>query len=75
MGFEDIALHVGFILIAVGMLKLGKKDPKGFIYQASGSFLMALTGFFLTEGGTPIICWNAVFGLVGIVGYRRLSKE
>ena len=72
---ETIALNIGFALVAVGMLKLGNHEPKGFLYQAAGAFLMAGTGFFLSEGGGAITCWNTVFGLVGVVGYRRLRDR
>ena len=75
MTTESIALHVGFVLIGFGMLRLGKQDPRGFLYQAAGAFLMAGTGFFLEEGSGPIIFWNVVFGLVGLSGYRRLSRD
>ena len=75
MTLIDLATNIGFVLIAVGMWKLGKQDPKGFLYQAGGAFMMVVAGFFMRDAGTVITCWNIVFGLIGLAGYRRLRDQ
>ena len=75
MEYIDLVTNIGFILIAVGMWKLGRQDPKGFLYQAGGAFTMVAAGFFMRDAGTVITCWNVVFGLIGLVGYRRLRNQ
>lgn len=71
----DIVTNVGFVLIAIGLWRLGKHDPKGFLYQSAGAFTMVAAGFFMRDAGTVITCWNVVFGLIALMGYRRLSRN
>ncbi len=72
MEYIDFAINIAYVLIGLGMWKLGRQDPKGFLYQAGGAFTFMACGFFMDDGGTPIILWNIIFGLIGLAGYRRL---
>ena len=67
--------HISYILIAVGLWRLGKQDPVGFLYQAVGAFIWMITGFFMRDAGSAIIVWNAIFGLIGLAGYKRLRGK
>ena len=75
MDYIDFAINLAYVLIGVGMWKLGKQDPRGFLYQAGGAFIFMICGFFMKDGGTPIMVWNIIFGLIGIAGYRRLRDQ
>jgi hypothetical protein len=72
MELLTLAVHLSYILIAVGMWKLGKADPEGFLYQAGGAFVLLVTGFFMNDAGSAFIIWNTIFCLIGLSGYRRL---
>ncbi len=75
MTLVDLITNIGFVLIAVGMWKLSRQDPKGFLYQAGGAFTMMVAGFLMRDAGFVITCWNIVFGFIAITGYRRLRDR
>jgi hypothetical protein len=79
---DDILMNIGFTLIFIGLWKLGRQnritgapDPTGFLYQAAGAFTMVIGGFFMRDAGTVVTCWNVAFGLISLVGYRRLTRQ
>ncbi len=75
MSLLDVAVNIGFALIFIGILKLGKGDSKGFLYQSAGAFTMIVSGFFMRDAGLVITGWNVAFGLAALVGYWRLNKN
>jgi membrane protein required for beta-lactamase induction len=67
--------NMAYILIFEGMRRLGKQDPKGFLFQSAGAFLWMGCGFFMRDAGTAVLFWNIIFGVIGLVGYRRLRRN
>ncbi len=65
--------HLAFILIALGMWRLGREDRKGFLYHVSGCVVLCGVGFFSEQ--TYLVVWNIIFAIIGIVGYRRMGRQ
>lgn len=65
--WADLAGHVGYIFIALGLWQLTKKKQIGWLYRFIGETIWVILGFVLNL--TSIWAWGIIFMLIDLKGF------
>lgn len=73
MTFPDFLGHVGYILIAAGMLAIGHGRPYGWVLRIVGELTWLLVGMMV--GMSSIWFWGTIFIVLDLCMYYKWRKE
>ncbi len=69
----DIAGHIAYVFIMLGILLIGRGNRVGMLSQLVGCAIWVGAGIALEL--SSVIIWNIIIGLVCIHSYRNWKKE
>lgn len=69
----DLFGHAGYLLIALGMYLLSRKDKFGWICRFIGESIWVYLGVYL--GMSSIYIWGAIFMGIDLAGYYNWRKN
>lgn len=68
----DIAGHVAYVFIMLGIWLVGRGDPKGFLAQLAGCVIWVGAGIALEL--SSVIIWNIIIGITCLLSYRKVTS-
>ena len=71
--YVDIAGHVGYVLIAIGMLLLARGRASGWIWRFAGELVWLAIGLYLDM--TSMYLWGAAFLGIDAIGFVSATRK
>lgn len=73
MFFVDVAGHIGYVGLAVGMLLIARGNRQGWIWRFIGEAIWLIIGIYLNM--TSMYLWGAAFLGIDAIGFVSSHRE